>query len=144
MFWLAEPKLILELICLIVPSIPYKLNETVSFKFVPLVFSKDNIACVEELASTDVSSFTLLILLAITSAISPLFTFICFLPRVPNMLTSCPVFMIFSVKDADAPTDRLPFELTSTSPYRNEPMLSITEPLNFLAAFVTATSSINN
>ena len=123
---------------------PYRLNETVSVKFVLFVFSKDNIAWVEDTASTPVSPAAVFILFTIISAISPLFTFICFLPRAPNTLTSCPVFMIFSVRDADDPTDRLPFELTSTSPYSNEPMLSIADPLSFLAAFVTDTSSINN
>ena len=127
-----------------VPSSPYKLNETVSFKFIPLVFSKDNIACVVDVASTEVESLTLFILFAITSAISPLFTLICFLPCVPNMLTSCPEFIIVSVKFADDPTAKLPLLVASTSPYNKEPMLSMTDPLNFLAALVTATSSINN
>ena len=44
--------------------------------------------------------------------------------------------MAVSVKEADDPTDKPPFEVASTSPYNNEPMLSITDPLNFLAALV--------
>ena len=50
-----------------VPSSPYKLNETVSFKFIPLVFSKDNIACVEDVASTEVESLTLFTLFPIVN-----------------------------------------------------------------------------
>ena len=60
------------------------------------------------------------------------------------MLTFCPEVIIDFVEVEDVPTDKLPLEVASTSPYNSDPTLSMTDPLNFLAAFVTDTSSINN